>query len=316
MGTFWYSHLNRVKTNSHSGAQISSSEKRYPVVIYSHSFYGLDTENTMLMEQLASHGYIVVSMAHTYENIVTQLPQHEVIPGNLDYLFSLYDAHADQEEALYQEFRKAPDEKTRFDLLRQILAVDEQSTRLLRIRTEDVLMVLHALDQWNQVDDRFRSRLDLERVGILGWSFGGSTAIESCMADSTFKAGVNLDGYPYGPLFNGGKKMHQPLMLIQSESDDVMENMVGRLQMERARSDRYYLMVKGAQHLNFWDFPFFFKIYKYINFWGPIDPLRMREIEGTYVVGFFDRYLKGKEIPALDQETSPFPEVEVVTALR
>lgn len=314
MGKFWYTHLNRVKTNSHPDASLSSHETAYPVIIYSHAFYGLETENTMLMELLASQGYVVVSIAHTYENIVTLLNEKEAITGNLDHLFALYDAHADREEALYQAFRKTTDQETRYDLVRQILAVDEQSAQLLQIRTDDVHMVLEALQHWNRTDSRFRSRLDLNRVGILGWSFGGSTAVESCMADSTIKAGINLDGYPYGLQFAHGELMHQPFMLIQSASDDVMEDMVGRLQMERAENEKYFLVIKGAQHLNFWDFPCFFRIYKTIDFWGPIDPMRMLAIEETYVVGFFDRYLKGKEVPVLDQAAGPFPEVEIVVA--
>ncbi|MGW8316282.1 MAG: alpha/beta hydrolase family protein [Bacteroidales bacterium] len=314
MGSFWYAHLNRVKTNSHFNAPLSDLEKTYPVVLYSHSFYGLDTENTMLIELLASEGYVVVSIAHTYENILTFLGEDETVPGDLDYFFERYDAHAEREEALYKEFRKASDEGTRYDLVRQILGVDDQSTQLLKIRTADVKLVLRTLKKWNSGDNMFRSRLDLDRVGIMGWSFGGSTAMESCMADTTLKAGINLDGYPYGPLFNNGATMRQPYMLIQSESDDIMEEMVGRLQMERIRSQGYYYMIKGAQHTNFWDFPFFFRIYKYIDFWGPIDPLRMLEIERTYVVGFFDRYLKGLEVPDLNQTNSPIPEVKIIEA--
>jgi predicted dienelactone hydrolase len=267
----------------------------------------------MLMELLASHGYVVISIAHTYENIVTLLNEHEVIPGNLEHLFTLFDAHADQEEALYQEFRKTADRETRYDLVRQILAVDDQFTRLLKIRTEDVRMVLKALQQWNNTDSIFRSGLDMNRVGILGWSFGGATALEGCMADSTIKAGINLDGYPYGPHFASGEIMRQPFMLIQSASDDIMEDMVGRLQMERAANAKYFLVIEGAQHLNFWDFPYFFKIYKTIDFWGPIDPMQMLTIEEAYVVGFFDRYLKGKEVNVLEQTSSPFPEVKIVT---
>ncbi|MBN1264890.1 MAG: hypothetical protein JXA25_05305 [Anaerolineales bacterium] len=43
MGTFWYSHLSDVRTNSYTNAPVSTMEESYPVVIYSHSFVGLNT---------------------------------------------------------------------------------------------------------------------------------------------------------------------------------------------------------------------------------------------------------------------------------
>ncbi len=44
--------------------RVSSAAKR-PLIIFSHGFGGINTQSTPLMETLASHGFIVVSPAHT-----------------------------------------------------------------------------------------------------------------------------------------------------------------------------------------------------------------------------------------------------------
>jgi predicted dienelactone hydrolase len=178
MGNFWYSHLSRVRTNSHTGAMVSGEQDAYPVVIYSHSFYDLNTENTMLMESLASHGYVVFSISHTYENIISVFPDGEAITGDLEHISGLYDSHVDREDSLYRECRNATSPDRKIELTRQILSVDELFTRFLKTRTGDVLFVMDELEKLNSSDTVFRSKLELQKIGIMGWSFGGQQRLK------------------------------------------------------------------------------------------------------------------------------------------
>jgi hypothetical protein len=50
--------------------------------------------------------------------------------------------------------------------------------------------------------DRFAGRLDLERLGVAGMSFGGSTAGVTCIRDRRCKAGVNIDGWQFGQILD------------------------------------------------------------------------------------------------------------------
>ena len=63
--------------------------------------------------------------------------------------------------------------------------------------------------------------------------------------------------------------------------------------------------------MNFWDFPLFFKIYKRLGYWDDIDPLRLLEIESTYITGFFNKYLKGEEPDLGTVGPNLFPEVSI-----
>jgi predicted dienelactone hydrolase len=296
IGTFWYTHLSLVKTNSIPQAPPAETESGFPVLVYSHSFYGMNTENTMLAEDLASHGYIFISIAHSYENIISIFPDGNYVTGNLDHISELYDSHADQEQQYYDEYRDAKEWEKKVSLTKEILKVDDLSTQLLKIRTEDVIFVMDQLPALNSSPGLLQSTFNLEQAGIMGWSFGGATSMEACIADHRFKAGVNIDGIPYGELFNSGGKIEQPIMLVRNESDDEMEDIIGDLILESMENRAYFLKIENARHANFWDFPLFFKIYRYFGYWGELDPLRLLEIERVYLRGFFDRYLKGVDL--------------------
>jgi hypothetical protein len=46
------------------------------------------------------------------------------------------------------------------------------------------------------------------------------------------------------------------------------------------------------------------------------DPLRAIEVANAYIRGFFDKHLKGEDVPLLDGPSDEYPEVEYFTAER
>ncbi|MBN2246460.1 MAG: hypothetical protein JW755_11520 [Candidatus Aminicenantes bacterium] len=73
-----------MKTNSSRDVPISSKEKKYPVLIFSHGWGEHYSQNTILMEELASHGYIVFSIAHHYECKFSSYPDGRFIYIEMD----------------------------------------------------------------------------------------------------------------------------------------------------------------------------------------------------------------------------------------
>ncbi len=309
IGTFWYTHLNLVKTNSFRDVAIAQDAQSYPVIIYSHSFNGLNTENTILFERLASQGYVVLSIAHSYEAIVSNSPDGEVIYADLDYIFDLYEYDGELESALWQEFYATEDISRKTEIIEQVLGMDEEATQMLRARTEDAIFLLDELAAINTEMTIFDGKLDEARVGMMGYSFGGATAVEACIADERFKAGINLDGWPYGAYFNSGKPISQPFMLINAEAVYDDEVMVSDLVFAQIEGKGYRLNIDGTDHGNFWDFPLFFNIYKYLGYWMPMDPAQMSDILSTYSIAFFDVHLKGESSGVLSKDYAAFPEV-------
>lgn len=100
-------------------------------------------------------------------------------------------------------------------------------------------------------------------------------------------------------------------MMIRSESEDEMDELVSDLIFERIDHAAYVINIKDAQHANFWDFPLFFNVYKYFGYWGTIDARRLLEITSTYTRAFFDKYLKGDGETLFDGLSDPYAEVTV-----
>src|SRR5262249_39053619 len=56
--------VEHVKTNSVTNAPLAKAERKYPVLIYNHGAGWPRFSATFVTEQLASHGYVVVSIDH------------------------------------------------------------------------------------------------------------------------------------------------------------------------------------------------------------------------------------------------------------
>ena len=67
MPSFFFSHLPLVNTNGYENAPVIASDSPLPVVIFGHGYGSYLAQNTVLLEELASHGYLVISISHPYD---------------------------------------------------------------------------------------------------------------------------------------------------------------------------------------------------------------------------------------------------------
>lgn len=89
--SFLFGYMKHIPTRSHVQAPIADpGGKRFPVLLFNHALApGFTSQNQLLMEHLASHGYVVVSIAHPYQSSKVNLRQARTItqaggyPGDL-----------------------------------------------------------------------------------------------------------------------------------------------------------------------------------------------------------------------------------------
>lgn len=301
--------LARAPSHTYADAPLAKSRSLYPVLVFSHGYIpGLMSQNTAQMEELASHGYVVVSIGHTYETMVNIFPDGRVVPFSQTRL-AAFAQGAGKTRELNATYRVATDPAEKDATLRRIVAEWTVLDESLRVWTADTRFVLDEMERMNAGTrpSIFAGQLDVKRVGVFGMSFGGATAGQVCAVDPRCGAGINLDGMQYGELID--HPMERPFMFMNSED----AGNINRLFFERAKNAAYYVTVKGSKHFNYSDFSLLSPEYKKAGLLGPIEGERMERIISDYVLAFFDTHLKGKDAGLLKKPPAHYPEVEFLS---
>lgn len=155
-----------------SGAKLSGEEPAYPVVIFSHGATGIRSSNTSTYQDLASHGYIVASIDHTYLNLFTKFSDGELTLISQRYLNALNGA------------------------LNGGIVGEQEMQAMYRVRVEDMRFTLDQIEAINKngTPELPAGHLDMEHVGLSGHSAGATTAAQTCREDSRCQAALLIDG--------------------------------------------------------------------------------------------------------------------------
>jgi hypothetical protein len=188
------------------------------MIFFSQGYYfGLDDYYTALMENLASHGFVVVSITHPYDQVITNTADGNVL--NLKK-WRMTRAYFQWKKVEFMH-KKTPDTNNTKQVRRIVKAYlrgMKVFRRSVNLWTKDVQFVMDTLESISNgsVGHKFYGKLDFSRVGTMGQSVGGAVAGQLCYKDDRMKAGVNLDCFQFGDLFD--HSMKKPFMLLESDS--------------------------------------------------------------------------------------------------
>ncbi len=278
---FMFNHLNLTQTNAYLDAPLVAENNTYPVIIFSHGLNGFRSQNTTMAQELASHGYVVAAIDHTYGNLVTLFPDGRII--------------------FYDDCRLFTDCKSN----------PADGRRLVSQWAEDIQFLLDEMQQWeSDAGDVFHNRFDLANVGVFGHSTGGGTAVEFCYRDTRCQAGLGLDAWVL-PASEElvTEPLNQPFMFIGTPywlGDDNATR--GSIIYENVQNEAYKLSIADTGHYDFSDLPLFSPLTPQLGLSGTIDSETAVTILNAYTTAFFDRYLKGIERDLLGG-TAVYPEV-------
>jgi len=310
MPPFVFSHLCKIKTHSYLDANILAGSGPYPVLIFSHAFAGNIVQNTLLMEELASHGYIIFSVGHAYETPFLYREDGSVVvfdPKNKAYQARLVEIDDPASNIIKSEVLTTLDLDLQGRLYSQLMLRNSNLVASVRTWAEDNQFIMDQMASMNQPEGIFAGQMNLERMGILGHSMGGAAAGQTCFVDARCKAGVNIDGFQYGDVLNGNLK--QPFMFLYSASTQVLNKNINDVFYDQVQNDAYSLVINGATHEDFSDLPLYFRM-EILG--APVenrDPMRFQEIENAYILAFFDQYLYDQPSLLLAGPANEYPEV-------
>lgn len=283
---FLLGHLNLAYSQSFADAAILADDAPYPVIIFSHGLNGFRNQNTTQVQELASYGYVVAAIDHTYANIFTVFPD-----GRITFY----------EPAIFSDEPANP---------------PRNSNTLVNVWAQDIAFVLDAMADWqNEAGNRFNGRLNLNHIGIFGHSTGGGAAVQFCLTDARCMSGLGLDAWVEPVSDTALDGLPVPLMLIQADQWETDEGEIdtnsprARAIYEAGRADSYLLTIAGAAHYDFTDLPLFSPLTPQLGLSSDIPSRYMANLLNDYTLAFFNRYLKGETSRLLVGETAVYPEV-------
>ncbi len=313
--SFAFSHLTLVTTHGKEELELSDNESSYPVVLISHGAGTTMEVETSQSEDLASHGYIVVDIDHTYVSAATAFPDR---------------------------IATAAQATTSFDAI-------EPAESITQIMADDDAFVIDTLAEMNDgaIDADFNGRLNLGEIGVIGHSVGGAVAYNMAIGDSRVKAAINLDGAvyvvprsptaiaPFLMLANDRYHVqaieHRTSLLealaatpagqqtrVDTQVDDVAlttsrQNITGLADVLAASGNLY--TIAGSDHMKFADIGLFIgdkRLREFMQIGGQTDPERCLEITRAITTAFFDQRLKHQTADALQSLLRIYPELEQI----
>ena len=285
--------MTRVRSSALVDVAVSGAARRYPVILFSHGLGTLSQTYTSFIENLASHGYVVVGVDHSYYSAPYTLPDGRSVRN---------------------------------------LSRNEDRQRDVVAQAEDLSFLVNVLERLNEPTGsssmRLAGRLDLGQLGVFGHSRGGFASPHACRRDLRFKACANLDGYSMTPaVMDSG--ITQPFMLVeeiapwdppptdsqlvqfgwtraQADSSTLADSSRREATFARMTGGAYLVVSPGAVHNSFSDF-------------GVIVPERFPlarqafrrtiEITNAYLLAFFDTHVRGRSSALLNGKSVQYPEV-------
>ncbi len=275
--------LRGVETHSFINATVANKQSSYPVVLFSHGLLGLPSDTSLtILENLASHGYIVVAIDHSYLNALT--------------LFA--DGRVTSSVKLSEQFNKMrPHEQKEFQ------------TKAIDVYKADMKFIIDELVKLNEDPKSiFYHRINLEKIAAMGHSAGGTASIEFCRSDNRCKAAIDLDGW-YDQAI-GLEPINKPLLLMfGSKSLEVSEPTSEYLKRKELTREQYFereknidahikklcsvptcsfVIIPNASHGDFDDEMF---IKWPLRSWNEVEPYTTIALINGHIVQFLNKYL-------------------------
>ncbi|MEI5519938.1 acetylhydrolase [Streptomyces brasiliscabiei] len=272
-------------TAGHVGAPVRRSARRLPVVVFSHGAHSHQGDHTIVVQELASHGYAAITVAHQYDT--------------------------------YTEF---PDGRVAVPLR------DRPAPTLPGDFAEDLRFVLDGVEQLaagcnpdagrRELPSGLLGSLDPRRVGVFGWSKGGTATACAMLADARIRAGLSLDGpMQMNPPLSGD--LDRPFMLMSAVFTRATDPEIAAF-WSLLRGRRLDIQAQGAAHASYGDnealFPQVAKLFEWSpqqlqDVIGTLDPDQGVRIQQAYPLAFFDEHLRHRPGHLLDGPSPAFPAV-------
>ncbi|MFI6699185.1 alpha/beta hydrolase family protein [Streptomyces sp. NPDC050509] len=272
--------LSTTRTNAFADARPAGPARGLPLVVLSPGFTKPRATLTTLGEDLASHGYLVAAIDHTYESVATTFPDGRVA--------TCAACEVPHDEAFWK--------------------------RLVTGRAADVSFVLDELTGAHARRNGARL-VDPSRIAMAGHSVGGASAVTSMVADPRIRAGIDIDGTTQVPIPDSG--LSRPFLFLGRQAQYTPGS--GGDAVATWERDwrgltgwKRWLVVTGAEHASFTDVGLLAEQLG-IDIGADLPSATASRITGRYTRAFLELHLRHRPQPLLDKPSTRYPQVKLCT---
>ena len=279
--------------------------EKLPLIVFSHGAFGYYQSNTSTYRELASNGYFVVSLDHPYHSFYTKDSNGKLITVDPTFIQTAMDV-GNNPDAQYSEEE-----------------IYEITSEWMQLRMDDMNFVVDTMkeaaegnygDSWyfgKSSEKELRemiSLIDTTKIGLMGHSLGGATAVTVGRRDD-IGAAVDLDGTMLGeeigvengvPIIND-EPYTTPLLCITNEPHHNEAAKAGKVSYSYANNvilnnaaEGFETYVVGSEHMDFTDLPLFSPFLAGMLGKGSVDSEYCIDTTNKLILEFFNCYLKGE----------------------
>ncbi|GAQ82249.1 1-alkyl-2-acetylglycerophosphocholine esterase [Klebsormidium nitens] len=279
-GAIFHLYAYGISLPAYAGLQPASEDKsakgKFPVVIFSHGLFAMRTTYSAFCCDLASYGYVVISLEHRDGTASASRYAEVDAEGRITHKYQFLTHLGYGKDAMEVRHRQ---------LLHRVAEV--RATLDLATALDSGLVSLADNVAGTTTFDPawFKGKLDLSRVSATGHSFGAATAVTTCGLDSRFKACVALDCWwePFGEEEYRRAAGKAPVISVHSEAFEWANLRACRERFTAAKRKAggaiELLTIRGTKHTNQSDFALVATGWlKLLGKQSDVDPVRVQGV--------------------------------------
>ncbi len=249
----WFTaYLRSIPTNTVPGAPFATGIKNPRLLIYNLGMISSVSENTTLMEYLASHGYVVFSIQH-----LDQLAEYHALNEEVS------ETEKERNKALLKRLTPSMGRDEMAEGFLELIGSSSVMNRMVATRAIDTDYVLnHAPVLFAKIPSLENCAPSVDRVGLVGFSLGGAVSTEFSKKDGRCAAVVNMDGGLYGTRIED--PISVPYLMMEAEHGEGANDLL----LKNATSEMQIVVMPQTKHMDFFDAKLVWPIFRLLRALG------------------------------------------------
>ena len=284
--------VKNIRTSATIDGNPKSGLGKRPIIIFSHGLGGFKNQNTIQMEELASHGYIIFACDHVYDAGFVRFSEDEIIYS----------------KSFVRHFPKGTTDEEYWDTREKHLLT----------RSQDISFIIDQIKKLDTIDPALSPLCDSQNISLMGHSFGGSTVLSTLLREKSINSCIALDAWTLPmPSHEINQDINTSLLHLGQLSDKFWGNKNNRLKLDTLvqnnKKQSIRIRVPQTKHFDYSDFSYFTWATKLFGITGKINREKFRLSLNKILVDYLNYITLNKGEFTVERVKQLYGGIEVIT---